>query len=233
MKRKPVKYTQGIYVPKYKSKYKGDINNIVYRSSYELQFMNYCDSNSTILEWSSEETIVPYIKPTDGRVHRYYLDFWIKYKSNTAMKGNDYWDEVFECDYNTEQVEQIRLIKEDCHPSITAIRDIKSRPDEYTGKINDIYISSTTNNMFIKKRGKDIFDKLGNPIYETKKAIIEIKPYSQTIAPKTPKRKTNSYIQKCVTFAINSAKWDSAREFALKNNMEFMIITEKWLKNIK
>ncbi len=40
--------------------------------------MKYCDINAAILEWGSEEIIVPYRCPTDGRVHRYYPDFYIK-----------------------------------------------------------------------------------------------------------------------------------------------------------
>lgn len=42
--------------------------------------MNYCDRNENILKWSSEEIHIPYISPIDNRVHRYYPDFFIKYK---------------------------------------------------------------------------------------------------------------------------------------------------------
>lgn len=40
--------------------------------------MIFCDNNSSIIEWGSEEVIVPYRCPTDGRIHRYYPDFYIK-----------------------------------------------------------------------------------------------------------------------------------------------------------
>lgn len=35
------------------------------------------DRDSNILEWSSEETPIPY-RSTDGKVHRYFVDFKIK-----------------------------------------------------------------------------------------------------------------------------------------------------------
>jgi len=61
-------------------KYKGDINNIVYRSLWELRFMKWCDMNPSILEWGSETVIVPYISPLDRNIHRYFVDFYIKVK---------------------------------------------------------------------------------------------------------------------------------------------------------
>lgn len=42
--------------------------------------MVFCDNNDSIIEWGSEEVIIPYRCPTDGRVHRYYPDFYIKVK---------------------------------------------------------------------------------------------------------------------------------------------------------
>jgi len=68
----------GRYTPSNKHKYKGDVNNIIYRSSWELKFMKYCDSNNSILEWGSEELAIPYISPVDGKTHRYFPDFYIK-----------------------------------------------------------------------------------------------------------------------------------------------------------
>lgn len=66
-------------------KYKGDINNIVYRSSWELKFMKWCDTNSSILEWGSETTIIPYKSPVDNKIHRYFVDFYIKVKNKDGL----------------------------------------------------------------------------------------------------------------------------------------------------
>jgi hypothetical protein len=40
--------------------------------------MKMLDANENILEWSSEGIAIPYVKPTTGRVHRYYPDFWVR-----------------------------------------------------------------------------------------------------------------------------------------------------------
>ena len=73
-------YLQGKYKPSNPEKYKGDVNNIIYRSSWERKFLYYCDTNENILEYSSEEVIIPYKSPVDNRYHRYFVDFYIKYK---------------------------------------------------------------------------------------------------------------------------------------------------------
>jgi len=78
---------KGKFKPKNYQKYKGDPTNIVYRSLLERRFMVYCDEKPWILEWSSEEIVVPYKSPIDNRWHRYFVDFWIKYrKSNNEIK---------------------------------------------------------------------------------------------------------------------------------------------------
>jgi hypothetical protein len=74
------KYLQGKYKPSKPEKYKGDVNNIIYRSSWERKFLYYCDTNENILEYSSEEVVILYKSPVDNRYHRYFVDFYIKYK---------------------------------------------------------------------------------------------------------------------------------------------------------
>ena len=75
---------RGKYYPSYPKKYKGDPTNIIYRSLWERKFMVYCDKNTKILEWGSEEIALPYISPHDSRVHRYFPDFYIKVQENTG-----------------------------------------------------------------------------------------------------------------------------------------------------
>ena len=43
--------------------------------------MNWCDQNANVLEWSSEEIIIPYRGP-DGKPHRYFPDFYMKQRQN-------------------------------------------------------------------------------------------------------------------------------------------------------
>ena len=73
---------RGKYTPKNPAKYRGDPSNITYRSLWERKFMLYRDDSKSIMEWGSEEVIIPYISPLDGRVHRYFPDFYIKVKQH-------------------------------------------------------------------------------------------------------------------------------------------------------
>jgi hypothetical protein len=75
---------KGKYKPSFPKKYKGDPTNIIYRSLWERKFMVYCDKNENILEWGSEELALPYRSPLDGRIHRYFPDFYIKVKESTG-----------------------------------------------------------------------------------------------------------------------------------------------------
>ena len=75
---------KGRYNPVNPNKYKGNSQNIIYRSLWERKFMVYCDTNDKILEWGSEEIIIPYISPWDGKVHRYFPDFYIKVRQSSG-----------------------------------------------------------------------------------------------------------------------------------------------------
>jgi len=76
------KLHSGKFRPKNISKYKGDHTEIHYRSGWELRVMSYLDRTPSVLKWSSEEIIVPYRSPIDGKRHRYFPDFWIKVKTS-------------------------------------------------------------------------------------------------------------------------------------------------------
>jgi len=76
---------KGKYQPSHPRKYKGDPTNITFRSLWERKFMVYCDKNSNILEWNSEEIIIPYISPVDGKPHRYFPDFYMKVKESNGQ----------------------------------------------------------------------------------------------------------------------------------------------------
>ena len=137
---------KGRYFPTTPKKYRGNPNQIIYRSLWERKVMVYCDKNDAIIEWGSEEVIVPYLSPMDGKIHRYFPDFYMKVRQADGS---------------------------------------------------------------------------------TKKFIIEVKPKSQCKQPvKNPKRRTTKSFNEVKTFAINQAKWKSAREFCEDKGMEFKIFTE-------
>ena len=135
---------QGKYRASFPRKYKGDHNNIIYRSSWEYKFMKWCDYTTSVQEWGSEEIIIPYISPVDGKRHRYFPDFYVK--------------------------------------------------------------------------------------IQNRKYLVEVKPFKQTLEPKTQKRNTKRYINEVVTYHVNKAKWKAATEFCKDHSWEFMLITEKELK---
>ena len=74
----------GKYLPSNCKKYKGNPTKIYYRSLWELKFMKWCDGNNNILEWGSEEIVVPYRSPLDGKYHRYFVDFYVKVITRTG-----------------------------------------------------------------------------------------------------------------------------------------------------
>ena len=69
---------KGYFKPNDPNKYVGDLDDIVYRSSWELAVMRYLDSNSSVIQWASEWPVIPYRSIVTGRKHRYFPDFWVK-----------------------------------------------------------------------------------------------------------------------------------------------------------
>lgn len=80
-----MKTYKGRYVPKNKSKYAGDPDNVIYRSMWERHVMRWCDESANIVQWVSEEVVIPYICQTDKRPHRYYMDFAIQFKDGKKI----------------------------------------------------------------------------------------------------------------------------------------------------
>jgi len=76
---------KGKFRPKHPEKYRGDPTKIIYRSLWERNCMRYFDDNPNVLKWSSEEVIVPYKSPLDGRYHRYFPDFLIRIKNKQGQ----------------------------------------------------------------------------------------------------------------------------------------------------
>lgn len=75
------RFIQGYFKPQNPQKYRGDVNNIVYRSRWEFVLFKMLDTHPDVIEWASEEIVIPYICPTDNRWHRYYPDVFIKQKN--------------------------------------------------------------------------------------------------------------------------------------------------------
>ena len=74
----------GRFTPSNPQKYIGDYNNIIYRSSWEARVMHKLDTADWCISWASEEVAIPYLSPVDGRYHRYFPDFIVKYKDRSG-----------------------------------------------------------------------------------------------------------------------------------------------------
>ena len=74
---------KGRYTPNNPDKYLGDHRQIIFRSSWELRFFEFCDRNPNVIKWASEEIKIPYHKPTDvganrNKVRHYYPDVYLE-----------------------------------------------------------------------------------------------------------------------------------------------------------
>lgn len=80
-------WKSGKYYPANPEKYIGDTYNIIYRSSWEYKFCQYCDINPNITKWSSEPTCIPYWSPVDKKEHKYYVDYYIQVKKGDVYEN--------------------------------------------------------------------------------------------------------------------------------------------------
>lgn len=76
---------QGRFSPTNPKKYEGDPTQIFYRSGWELSVMRWLDSNPFVKVWSSEELVIPYKCKTDGKRHRYFIDFKITFQDERVF----------------------------------------------------------------------------------------------------------------------------------------------------
>lgn len=85
---------KGKFKPKNLKKYKGNPDNITYRSLWELKVMQSYDNDPNVVAWNSEEIIIPYRCDTDMEMHRYYTDFWVKFKKPNKNGVTEFLIEV-------------------------------------------------------------------------------------------------------------------------------------------
>lgn len=78
------KYKQGIFVPQNQDKFIG--TKAIYRSGLELKFFRFCDLNTNVIKWGSENVVVPYLSPIDNKVHKYYVDNLVFIKEGDTIK---------------------------------------------------------------------------------------------------------------------------------------------------
>lgn len=79
------KFAKDFYKIKNPQKYIGT-KNPLYRSSWEMTFMMFCDNNPSIQEWASEPVRIPYRDPLTGKSTVYVPDFLISYIDKNQQK---------------------------------------------------------------------------------------------------------------------------------------------------
>lgn len=123
--------------------------SVEYKSHLELNSFRYADANPHVVRWSVEPFHIKYVKPTTGKVHRYFIDLFIEFRTGDRF-------------------------------------------------------------------------------------IVEVKSKGETKPPRKPSKKTDkavlNYQKALQTYAINTAKWKAAEEFAANHNMKFIILTEDELR---
>lgn len=55
--------------------------HVNYKSRLELKAIKYADFNKHIAKWSLEPFHIKYVKPTDGKVHRYFVDLFFEFST--------------------------------------------------------------------------------------------------------------------------------------------------------
>ena len=109
---------KGKFTPINPQKYKGDPTNIIYRSSWEKRVMLWLDKHSQVVSWSSEEIVVPYKSPADGRFHKYFVDFYAQIRDKNG-KLNSYLLEIKPKKQATEPEIKSRITKQYINEVVT------------------------------------------------------------------------------------------------------------------
>lgn len=76
---------QGYFIPTNPHKYVGNVDEIVYRSSWEKRLMVVLDTNTNINKWGSETTFIPYFSQVKKKMAKYYPDFFIEQTNKEGL----------------------------------------------------------------------------------------------------------------------------------------------------
>lgn len=73
------------YRPKNKTKYLGNIDRVICRSSWERALAKWADRNKAVIKWGMEYIVIPYFDKGNGRRRRYFTDFYFEFSDGTKM----------------------------------------------------------------------------------------------------------------------------------------------------
>jgi hypothetical protein len=76
---------QGYYDISESKKYIGRDKTVIYRSSWEKMFCNWCERNPQVVKWASESVAIKYLCPLENKIKNYYPDFLVKLEGNKTI----------------------------------------------------------------------------------------------------------------------------------------------------
>lgn len=141
-------YDQGLYIPQNPSKYKSLEKKIIYRSSLERKFCEFCDLSPKVIGWASEAFSIPYLHPfkkdNNGKniTNNYYPDYYMEIQLNDGT-----------IDHYVVEVKPISMI---VRPPLLRKNASQSQKSSYNYKLKAIIINRTKANaaeQWCKKRG--------------------------------------------------------------------------------
>lgn len=71
----------GKYVVKNRERYRGNPDDVTYRSKWEQLCFKWLEDRNDIEWWNSEDFVVPYFYEVDRKTHKYHVDLVIKWKN--------------------------------------------------------------------------------------------------------------------------------------------------------
>ena len=86
-----LKFSKGGFSLKNPEKYVGT-KMPIYRSSWEMSVMLFCDNNPSVQQWSSESVKIPYRDPLTGKQTVYVPDFLVIYVDKNQKKHAELWE---------------------------------------------------------------------------------------------------------------------------------------------
>jgi hypothetical protein len=80
-------WDQNYFTPRFPDKCINSLSGkpVIYRSSWEKRFFNYCDMNANVVKWGSEIISIPYIHQLDNKKHTYYPDIYCEIKNKEGV----------------------------------------------------------------------------------------------------------------------------------------------------
>jgi hypothetical protein len=86
-----LKFSKGGFSLKNPEKYVGT-KMPIYRSSWEMSVMLFCDNNPSVQQWSSESVKIPYRDPLTGKQTVYVPDFLVVYVDKNQKRHAELWE---------------------------------------------------------------------------------------------------------------------------------------------